>query len=275
MPFNEQFKDIYEFGIKAACVEAGAYCERVDEQFFHESMLERIYNQIAKADVLVADMTGRNPNVFYEVGYAHALGKRPILLTQRSDDIPFDFKHFSHIVYEGKITGLKEDLYKKVRWALENPIGFKGGIERQFDFVIRDISILMKKQIELLLADLPTSAFSFVLNINNSTARSIEVQRFKLGLVVKPDLNVTVTEGVRSRHIKTTTIRTRAENLWIIAEAFEVMPGCWEQINVAFSRETEFDVNGVVDLTLRVFTSTGPQDYPCNFILTQKSTSIK
>jgi len=73
MPFHEDFDDIYRLGIKDACTAAGAYCERVDEQTFHERILDRIYNQIAKADLVIADMTGRNPNVFYEVGYAHAL----------------------------------------------------------------------------------------------------------------------------------------------------------------------------------------------------------
>jgi nucleoside 2-deoxyribosyltransferase len=82
MPFSESFSDIYELGIKEACNDAGAYCERVDEQIFQERILDRIYNQIAKADIIIADMTGKNPNVFYEVGYAHALGKNTILLTQ-------------------------------------------------------------------------------------------------------------------------------------------------------------------------------------------------
>ena len=74
MPFDESFSDVYQLGIRPACESAGSYCERVDEQIFAESILTRIYNQIAKADLIVADMTGRNPNVFYEVGYAHALG---------------------------------------------------------------------------------------------------------------------------------------------------------------------------------------------------------
>lgn len=108
MPFSSEFDDIYELGIKAACTDSGAYAERVDEQIFHSSILERIYNQIARADLIVADMTGRNPNVFYECGYAHALGKRVVLLTQNSEDIPFDLKHYPHIVYEGKITNLKK-----------------------------------------------------------------------------------------------------------------------------------------------------------------------
>jgi len=99
MPFAEAFTDIYNLGIKETCEQAGAYCERVDEQVYQGNILDRVYNQIAKADFIIADMTGRNANVFYEVGYAHALGKSTILLTQHNDDIPFDLKHFPHVVY--------------------------------------------------------------------------------------------------------------------------------------------------------------------------------
>lgn len=118
MPFDEKFNDIYKFGIKGAAEDAGAYAERVDEQIFSEGILERIFNQISKADVIVADMTGRNPNVFYEVGYAHALGKIVLLLTQITDDIPFDLKHKQHIIYAGKIETLRKDLTKNFSWAI-------------------------------------------------------------------------------------------------------------------------------------------------------------
>ncbi len=119
MPFDPAFSDIYKFGIKGAASEVGAYAERVDEQIFtQEGILERIFNQINKADVIVADMTERNPNVFYEVGYAHALGKIVLLVTQNADDIPFDLKHRQHTVYEGKIDQLREDLVAKLRWAI-------------------------------------------------------------------------------------------------------------------------------------------------------------
>lgn len=123
MPFDDSFDDIYKLGIKAAAHEVGAYAERLDEQIFNEGMLDRIFNQINKADVVVADMTGRNPNVFYEVGYAHALGKMVILVTQSSDDIPFDLKHQQHLVYEGKITKLKDLLKQKIAWAIEHASG--------------------------------------------------------------------------------------------------------------------------------------------------------
>lgn len=118
MPFEPTFNDIYKFGIKGAVDEVGAYAERVDEQNFTEGILDRIFNQISKADVIVADMTGRNPNVFYEVGYAHALGKITLLLTQNTDDIPFDLKHRPHTVYEGKIETLRKELEPKLRWAI-------------------------------------------------------------------------------------------------------------------------------------------------------------
>ncbi len=63
MPFESKFDDIYKFGIKGAANEVGAYAERLDEQIFTEGMLDRIFNQISKADVVIADMTDRNPNV--------------------------------------------------------------------------------------------------------------------------------------------------------------------------------------------------------------------
>ena len=119
MPFSHKFDDIYNLGIKSACLESDVYCERVDEQIFEENIIERVYNQISKADIIISDMTDKNPNVFYETGYAHALGKSVILLTQNSTDIPFDLKQYPHIVYEN-ITNLKTNLKRRIKWSLEN-----------------------------------------------------------------------------------------------------------------------------------------------------------
>lgn len=118
MPFSKDFDDVYRLGIKATAEEVGLRAERVDEQLYSESMLERIYQQIGTADIIVADMTGQNPNVFYEVGYAHAKGKLCILLTQNASDIPFDLKQHRHIVYGGSIAGLKESLGANLHWAV-------------------------------------------------------------------------------------------------------------------------------------------------------------
>ncbi|MCW5765282.1 MAG: hypothetical protein KIT68_04835 [Phycisphaeraceae bacterium] len=119
MPFDPSFDDTYKFGIKGASDDVGAYAERVDEQQYSEGILDRILNQINKSDVIVADMSGKNPNVFYEVGYAHALNKLVILVTKTVDDIPFDLKHKRHIVYEGQIKRLREELARSLSWAIE------------------------------------------------------------------------------------------------------------------------------------------------------------
>src|SRR4051812_33507799 len=101
MPFSSEFDDIYKLGIKEAAKECEVLAERLDEQMFSEGMLERIYRQIDAADFIVADLSNRNANVFYELGYAHAKEKTCILLTKNADDIPFDLKHKRHIVYGG------------------------------------------------------------------------------------------------------------------------------------------------------------------------------
>lgn len=117
MPFDQRFEDLYRFGIKepAASVEINA--ERVDEQLFREGILERIYRQIDVADIIIAEMTDQNPNVFYEVGYAHGKGKLCILSTTNADDIPFDLKHRRHIVHGNSIQTLKVRLLEELSWA--------------------------------------------------------------------------------------------------------------------------------------------------------------
>jgi nucleoside 2-deoxyribosyltransferase len=74
------------------------------------------------ASLTVADCTGRNPNVFYEIGLAHALGKPVILITQNSEDIPFDVTHIRYIQYEFTPRGMErfeQKLIDAVRASME------------------------------------------------------------------------------------------------------------------------------------------------------------
>lgn len=116
MPFNENYKDIYQLGIKDACKEVGVVAERVDEQLFEEGMLERIYNQIEVADIVIAELTQHNANVFYELGLAHAKDKLCLLVTKDASTIPFDLKQKRHIIYKS-ISELKAELISNLKWA--------------------------------------------------------------------------------------------------------------------------------------------------------------
>lgn len=164
MPFDASFNDVYALGIKPACEASGAYCERVDEQIFQESILQRIYNQISKADVIVADMTGRNANVFYETGYAHALGKHVILLTQRDSDIPFDLKHYPHIIYGGSIAGMKQDLERRVRWCIERPNQSPQSLTSSLEIYVNGMKIEGGERIDIK-ANRVTSGVPFTLTV--------------------------------------------------------------------------------------------------------------
>lgn len=117
MPFASEFDDIYKLGIKQAALDCGVNAERLDEQLFDEGMLDRIYRQIDAADFVIADVSGRNSNVFYELGYAHAKEKICLLLTKDVTDIPFDLQHKRHVVYGDSIAFLKDELKRNINWA--------------------------------------------------------------------------------------------------------------------------------------------------------------
>lgn len=117
MPFAAEFGDVYKIAIKDGARKAGFRAERVDTQkYISQTILQRIQSEIANADVIIADMTGKNANVFYEVGYAHALDKPCILITRSADDIPFDLKHHKHVVYGISLSDLRANLVKELQW---------------------------------------------------------------------------------------------------------------------------------------------------------------
>ena len=116
IPMHLDFNNVYQAGIKVACFNAGADCERVDESIFAEGALERFNTQITKANIIISDVTGRNPDVLFETGFACALKKQVILLTQNVNDIPFDIKHYPHILYDENIVRLREEIEKRLQW---------------------------------------------------------------------------------------------------------------------------------------------------------------
>jgi hypothetical protein len=98
MPFDAGFDRIYE-AIQAAAAGADLRCRRADDIWENPAIIQDIVSLIDRSRVVICDCTGRNPNVFYEIGIAHTLGREVILITQNAGDIPFDLRHLRYVAY--------------------------------------------------------------------------------------------------------------------------------------------------------------------------------
>ena len=94
--------------IKSAASEAEFDCQRVDDLWDHSTVIQDIFSLIFRAFIVVCDFTGKNPNVFYEAGIAHTLGKHVVPITQNESDIPFDLKHHRYLKYLNNSEGRKK-----------------------------------------------------------------------------------------------------------------------------------------------------------------------
>jgi hypothetical protein len=104
MPFSAAFDEVYA-AITRSAQRAGMRCSRVDGIWENHSVIQDVITLIDRSRYVVCDCSGRNPNVFYEIGIAHTLGKEVILITQSGDDVPFDLKHLRYIHYANNPAG--------------------------------------------------------------------------------------------------------------------------------------------------------------------------
>lgn len=124
MPFRPPFDEIYADHIKPTVERLPLDSRRADDIYGVRPIMEDIWEQLCRSRVVVADLTGRNPNVFYEVGIAHTLGKPVVLIAQSMDDVPFDLRHHRVIVYGYTPPGarkLEEALERTLRSVVSIP----------------------------------------------------------------------------------------------------------------------------------------------------------
>ena len=98
MPFDASFNDVYT-AIKTAADEVGLRCRRVDDIWENAEIIQDVVSLIDHSNIVVCDCSTRNPNVFYEIGIAHTLGREVILIAQSKEDVPFDLRHLRFIKY--------------------------------------------------------------------------------------------------------------------------------------------------------------------------------
>lgn len=118
MPFSDEFNEYYTEILKPAITECDLDAIRADEIYGIKPIIEDIAECIIDSDIIIADVTKRNPNVNYELGMAHALGKSVIIISQSIDDIPFDYRHIRAITY----NTIKVKWKKKLKTELTNTI---------------------------------------------------------------------------------------------------------------------------------------------------------
>ncbi|WP_316196740.1 hypothetical protein [Bradyrhizobium sp. SZCCHNS3053] len=120
MPFGSWFDRYYQDIYAPAIKEAGFEPVRADELFTTGSVVEQIWEQIQKAKVLLADLSGKNANVFYELGLAHA-AKKPVVFTSALvEDVPFDLRHLRVIIYDIREPEWAPRLRKSISDYLRN-----------------------------------------------------------------------------------------------------------------------------------------------------------
>lgn len=99
MPFAREYDEVYSW-IDETGKACGLKCLRADKEIFIGGIMDKVRENILKAGMIVAELSEKNPNVYYELGHAHANSKKVIMLTQNIDNIPFDLKHIRMVIYK-------------------------------------------------------------------------------------------------------------------------------------------------------------------------------
>jgi hypothetical protein len=122
MPFEGWLDDYYTSIYCPAIDAAGLEPHRADDLYRPSTIVNDIWAYTRRARLLLADLTGKNPNVFYELGLAHALAKPAILVAESMDDIPFDLRPLRIIVYDKNDPRWGDLLRHNVQTAIEEVI---------------------------------------------------------------------------------------------------------------------------------------------------------
>jgi len=103
-PFSPPFEAVYQ-SIASAASSVGMRALRAKDIWEHSSVIQDVFSLIYKAQIVVCDFSDKNPNVFYEAGIAHTLGKHVVPITQNAGDIPFDLQHHRYYRYLNNAEG--------------------------------------------------------------------------------------------------------------------------------------------------------------------------
>lgn len=123
MQFTPEYNELYNEVIKPVCESYNLECIRADEFYTSTPIIKDIIDSIKNSYIIIAEITPDNPNVFYEIVYAHAINKPTILLCDKKrEKLPFDVSGFRTLFYENSIGGkskVERDLKKFIEGILK------------------------------------------------------------------------------------------------------------------------------------------------------------
>ena len=149
MPFADEFSDVYKYLISDCLQDAGYDVKRADDIKSQRNIIGDIVSGIVNSDLIVADLTGANPNVYYELGIAHTLNKKVILITQEIDELPFDLRSYRVVGYSTHFARMNQARKELGELATEafngtlpfgNPIKDFGNITPFLDLTTRTLN---------------------------------------------------------------------------------------------------------------------------------------
>jgi hypothetical protein len=122
MPFGEPFDEYYIEIYKSAIEESGFKPKRADSLFRPTPIIRDIWEYINYSKILIADITGLNPNVMYELGLAHAITKPVIIVSDSIENVPFDLRYLRILIYNSKKPNWAKDLKTKIKNSISEII---------------------------------------------------------------------------------------------------------------------------------------------------------
>jgi hypothetical protein len=161
MPFEKNLEEIYDSVIKPTVKSKDLKCRRADDYKTNKAIMIDIWKAICQSQVVIAEMTGLNPNVMYELGISHTIGKETIMMTQRKrhkQEFPFDISHIRRIEYRNVMSDyprLKAELSDTLDFVLqqvakESPVSeeIEEDREEQLEDLLHSVTVNSQKEVK-------------------------------------------------------------------------------------------------------------------------------
>lgn len=272
---HSRFKDIFEYIIKKAVKDSGYELRviRADDINRAGSFIKDILENLHNSFVVIADLTGQNPNVFYELGVRHCLSARTILIAQSIDDIPSDLREYRTVVYDISAKGAAqfqkrlseylEEIYKDPN-RIDNPVLDKlaGVIDNRISLLERENYDLKQQLSKILQTGIKEVKSKSSINVSQRIERIFKLK----------NANWQVLSGSFSREDKTYDLPTKQGNfkLYFLNKGKTIMDMWYVSIHA-----TDFDAfDDLADVRVVMENCSQGQNAECKFIIvTEKDLS--